>query len=45
MDISISFESTVHMLTAAHMMSMLLLIVAALFGLAVIETIEEVGQV
>ena len=41
----ISFESTIHMLTAALMMPMLMLIVASLVGLAVIETIEEVGHI
>lgn len=40
----ISFESTLHMLTAIYMLPMLVLIAASAFGLAVIETIEEVGE-
>lgn len=40
----ISFESALHMLTVAYMVPVLMLVVASLVGLAVIETIEEVGQ-
>ena len=40
----IPFESVLHMLTAAYMVPVVWLIVASVFGLAVIETIEEVGQ-
>ncbi len=40
----ISFESALHMLTVAYMVPMLVLVVASAVGLAVIETIEEVGE-
>ncbi len=40
----VSFESALHILTVAYMLPMLLLVVASSAGLAVIETIEEAGQ-
>ena len=40
----ISFESALHMLTVVYMIPVLWLVVASVLGLAVIETIEEVGQ-
>jgi hypothetical protein len=40
----ISFETALQMLTVAYTVPALLLIVASAIGLAVIETVEEVGQ-
>lgn len=40
----ISLETALHTLVVAHMVPMLVLIAASAFGLAVIETVEEVGE-
>lgn len=39
-----SFESALHILTVAYMVSVFVLILASTLGLAVIETLEEVGE-
>ena len=40
----ISFESVLHTVTVAHLVPLLLLVMFSAFGLAVIETLEEVGE-
>lgn len=40
----ISFESALNILTVAYMVSVFVLILASTVGLAVIETLEEVGE-
>lgn len=44
MTTDISFESALHMLTVAHMFPLMLLVLVSVVGLAVIETVEEVGE-
>lgn len=44
MTTDISFESALHMLTVAHMVPLMLLVLFSNVGLAVIETLEEVGE-
>lgn len=41
----ISFETALHMLTAAYMFPALVLVVASAVGLAVIETVEELNEI
>lgn len=40
----ISFDSALHTLTVAHIVPLMLLVLVSNFGLAVIETLEEVGE-
>lgn len=44
MTTDISFASALHMLTVAHMLPLMLLVLFSAVGLAVIETVEEVGE-
>jgi hypothetical protein len=39
-----TFESALHILTVAHVVPLSLLILASGIGLAVIETLEEAGE-
>lgn len=40
----IPFETALHMFTVAYMASIFALVVSSAVGLAVIETVEEVGE-
>lgn len=44
MTTDICFETALHTLTVAYMVPVLVLILTSAVGLAVIETIEEVGE-